>query len=277
MSDILTFPIRSDKLTMSVQVTSNLAHVQTDFQTVDIVDTAAFGRMLFLDGHVQLAEFDEAAYHESLVHPAVLSVPAARRALVIGGGDGAVVRELCRHKTLEQIEMVEIDRGVIDACEAHMPFLNNGTYSDPRVKLHITDAFEFVKTATPGYDIIVMDSTDVYEEEEGELSAQLWTDVFYADLKRILNPKGIVVTQADNLVFCPYSLEEILGTFGSVFEKTGSFFGLVPSFGGYSGFAWASPAGAMVIPTATDLDGLGCTYLNEVTANLGFSKLPFGK
>src|SRR4028118_382960 len=96
----LTFPIRSDKLSMNVFVRDHVAHVKTEFQTIDIYDTDVFGRVLFLDGHVQLAEFDEHAYHESLVHIPMLSMPEPRRALVVGGGDGGVLRELVKHKSL---------------------------------------------------------------------------------------------------------------------------------------------------------------------------------
>ena len=93
----LTFPIRSDKLTMSVAVKEHLAHRETEFQTIDVYDTDAFGKVLFLDGHVQLAELDEHAYHESLVQIPLNSIQFPKRALVVGGGDGGAIRELVKN------------------------------------------------------------------------------------------------------------------------------------------------------------------------------------
>lgn len=225
---------------MTVSVKAVLADAQTDFQRVQVLDSDAFGRMLLLDGHIQLTELDERAYHEALVHVPLLSVTNPKRALVIGGGDGGVVRELCRHESLVTIHMVEIDQGVIDVCQSHMPFVNDGKFADPRVTVHVADAFPFVKTVTEPYDLIVMDSTDTYEEEDGGLSEQLFTAEFYRDCAKALRPGGFLVTQADNLLFCPYSLTEIRSVLGEVFERTGSYFAIVPSFGGFSGYCWAS-------------------------------------
>jgi spermidine synthase len=236
----LTFPIRSDKLSMNVQVKDHVAHVVTEFQTIDVYDTEVFGKVLMLDGHIQLAEFDERSYHESLVHIPLNSLDNTRRALVVGGGDGGVIRELLKDPRLEQIDMVEIDRGVIDVCETHLPGVSAGAFDDPRVQVHIADAFPFVKRVEEPYDLIVMDSTDTYEGEDGALSEQLFTRTFYRDCAKALSKDGILVTQADNLVFCPYSLEAILDTFSLVFPETGSYQAIIPSFGGFSGFAWAS-------------------------------------
>ncbi len=241
----LAVPIRSDKLSLSVQIKAHLSHRQTDFQTIDIYDTEAFGRVLTLDGHIQLTELDEGAYHEYLVQVPLLAMESPQTALVVGGGDGGVLREICKHGSIQHIDMAEIDLGVVEESKEHLPFVSGGAFEDPRVHLHITDAFAFVKQTSRKYDLIVVDSTDVYEEEDGGLSDQLFTSEFYADCLNALAPSGIVVTQADNLVFCPYSLEHIERMFGAVFAKTGSYFAVIPSFGGFSGYCWGS-AGAIV-------------------------------
>ena len=269
----LQFPIRSDKLSMTVAVTEHVAHLVSDFQTIDIYDTAVFGKVLFLDGHVQLAEMDEHAYHESLVQIPLLNLPNAKRALVIGGGDGGVLRELVKDTRLETIHMVEIDQAVIDVCREHLPSLSAGAFDAPNVELFVQDAFPFVKGLNELYDLIVMDSTDVYEEEDGGLSEQLWTPDFYRDLHRLLAPKGFLVTQADNLLYCPYSLEGVLGTFGQVFAKTGHYHGLVPSFGGWSGYAWASHEASMS-PTLPATER-SFRYLDELTYALAFRPMLF--
>ncbi|MBI1331853.1 MAG: polyamine aminopropyltransferase [Armatimonadetes bacterium] len=269
-----TIPIRSDKLQMSFSVVRELCNVQTDFQKVTVLETEVFGKALLLDGHIQLTDFDEAAYHECLVQIPALNLPKFEKALVIGGGDGGVIREICRHASVSQIDMVEIDQGVVDACRQWMPNLSDGAFDDSRVNLQITDAFPFVKQATGPYDLIVVDSTDTYEEEEGEISEMLWTKEFYTDLSRLLAPSGIVVTQADNHVFCPYSCEEVLDLFGGVFAQKGFYFGLVPSFGGFSGFAWGSNDRSLAAELSVPA---GYGYLNDLTYQLAFSELSFSR
>lgn len=274
MPETLVFPIRSTKLQMAVEVEERLAGVTTPFQRIEIVRTAAFGRVLLLDGHVQLAEFDEAAYHEALVHIPLLSMPSPKKALVVGGGDGLVLRELLRHPGIDRIDMVEIDGGVVEASKSHFGDLLQGAFDDPRVNLNLADAFEYVKTAAGPYDLVIMDVTDVYEDEEGELSERLFTDTFYADCRRLLAPAGALVTQADNLVFCPFSLEGIRAEFGRVFDKVGAYQALVPSFGGFSGFCWASQE-ASIGGAWPGSRGMTLEYLNPTTWDLAFTDLGF--
>lgn len=237
---VLKFPIRSDKFGYDVAVREHTFFQKTEFQEIDIYDTYAFGRVLLLDGHIQLAELDEHCYHESLVHPAAVSVENLKRALVVGGGDGGVLRELAKHAQLETIDMVEIDEAVIEASKKHLPHVSAGAFDDPRVHLYLEDAAAFVKRVDNPYDLIVMDVTDVYEEAEESLSEQLFGDEFHRDCCNALSESGILVTQADNPLFCPYSLEGILEMLGRYFGETGSYWSLVPSFGGFSAFAWAS-------------------------------------
>lgn len=269
----LTVPIRGNKLAMLVAIKDRVHRRKTQFQEIDIVDTEVFGRMLLLDGHVQFCTMDEHAYHEALVQIPMLSLKSPMRALVIGGGDGGVLRELCRHKSLEAIDMVEIDSGVIEACVEHLPTLSAGAFEDPRVSMYVKDAFEFVKATKTPYDLIVMDSTDVYEEEDGGLSERLFSQSFYQDCFNALSEDGMVVTQADNLIFCPYSLDAIEEDFKKVFPKVGAYQAIIPSFGGFSGFCWGSK-GAAVSPTLPEND-LQLRYLNQATYALAFEPFSF--
>lgn len=260
---------------MRVETREHVLHRKTEFQTIDVYDTEVFGKILLLDGHVQLTDFDEHAYHEALVHIPMLSIPKPRSALIIGGGDGGVLRELCKHESLESITMVEIDEGVIDASKEFFPLLSAGAFDDPRVRIHIEDAFAFVKAQSAKYDFIVLDVTDVYEEESGELSEQLFTEGFYIDLRNLISENGFVVTQADNLIFCPYSMEAILQSFKCVFPKVGSYQALVPSFGGFSGYCWASNGSE--IQASMPEHSLELVYLNDVTYRLAMSRLRFAQ
>src|SRR3954469_12736883 len=140
---VLDFPIRSDKLRMSVRASELLCRYQSNFQAIDIYQTEVFGKVLMLDGHIQLTEFDERAYHESLVQIPLMSIDQPKTALVVGGGDGGVLRELCKHPSIEHIDMVEIDAEVIEAGRRFMPELSDGAFDDPRVNLLIQVAFPF--------------------------------------------------------------------------------------------------------------------------------------
>lgn len=272
VDSVLSYPIRGQKLSQSVQVQRTIFEEQSPFQHISILETEVFGRMLLLDGHIQLTEFDERAYHEALVQIPLANLKNPRRALVVGGGDGGVLRELCRCATIEDVDFVEIDQRVIDACREHLPSLSAGAFDDPRVHTFVEDAFPFVKNAQTPYDLIVVDSTDTYEGEEGEISEMLFTQAFYKDLARLLNQDGVLVTQADNLVFCPYSLEEIRNLFASVFPVVGSYQALVPSFGGFSGYCYASH-GQVLKPEAQLVGEF--RYLNPATYALAFQPLQF--
>jgi spermidine synthase len=272
----LNIPIRSDRLAQTVFIKNRLYHRRTRFQTIEIFDTEVFGKVLTLDGHIQLTEFDEFAYHEALVQIPLLSLEAPKRALVVGGGDGGVIREICKLKEIEHVDMVEIDEGVIEACVKWLPNVSGGAFQDPRVKVHVGDAFLFVNQVSEPYDLIVVDSTDTYEEEDGALSEQLFTKEFYSDCKKLLTPNGVVVTQSDNLVFCPYSMANVLSLLRSVFPVTGRYHALVPSFGGFSGFCWASTGGKVKNDwSELRADRVQLSYLNEVLLNYGNTPLPF--
>lgn len=262
---------------MTAAVTKRLFKTKTEFQEIEIVETDAFGRALLLDGHIQLTEFDEAAYHESLVQIPLLNLTEPKSALVVGGGDGGVVRELCRCSSLTRIDMVEIDGGVVQASREWLPSVSAGAFDDPRVNLHIADAFPFVKQAEAAYDLIVVDSTDTYEEEDGAISEALFTAEFYRDCRRALKPGGLVVTQADNPVFCPYSLEAIQSAFAEAFRHSGSYIGLVPSFGGVSAYCWGGELTSLAEEwpsTAYAPDGL--KHLDGDSYRFAFSRLRFG-
>lgn len=274
--DPLTIPIRGNKLAMLVAAKERVHRRKTEFQEIDIVDTDVFGRMLLLDGHVQFCTLDEHAYHEALVQIPMLSLDNPKRALVIGGGDGGVLRELCRNESLEAIDMVEIDAGVIEACVEHLPSLSAGAFEDPRVNMFVKDAFEFVRQTQTPYDLIVMDSTDVYEEEDGGLSERLFSQSFYQDCANALSDNGIVVTQADNLIFCPYSLEAIQADFQKVFSVVGAYQAIIPSFGGFSGFCWGSKGARLSVRFPNEkAERMALRYLNENTYQLALTPFSF--
>lgn len=274
---MIDYPIRSNLFRYQVEPGEHLCGHRSQFQQIDIYNTPCFGKMLLLDGHIQLSELDEAAYHEALVHIPALSIPELRRALVIGAGDGGVLRELCKHESLEAIDMIEIDRDVVDLCRKHLPELSDGAFDDPRVNLKIADATEFVRESQDWYDLIVLDVTDSYEEDPS-LSEEIFGEEFYSKLAAMLAIEGMVVTQADNPVFCPYSQQQISELYGKYFPMVQSYWALVPSFGGFSGFVIGSK-GAQLAPTWHGLRPapISTRYLNRATYDLALSPLPFAR
>ena len=276
MLERLVVPIRSDKLQLNIKVRERVCSVQSEFQLIEIFETDVFGKVLLLDGHIQLTELDESAYHEMLIQVPLLSIDSPKKALVVGGGDGGVIREICKHDSIERIDMVEIDSQVVEICNRHLPNVSDGAFDDHRVNIVIADAFEFVKNALDEYDLIVVDCTDVYEEEDGALSELLFTREFYEDCRRVLSDKGIIVSQADNLLFCPYSLKAIEKAFGEVFPIVGSYWAVIPSFGGFSGYCWASKGAQIALDFPQNRTrNIRLKYLSDSTYRLAFSNLPF--
>ena len=153
---------------LSIRVDRQVYSGQSDLQRIDVFDTPAFGRMLVLDGFLMLTEKDEFIYHEMIVHTPMAVHPNVKRVLVIGAGDGGVVRELCRYPEIERIDLVEIDGQVIEVSKKYLPF-TACSLDDPRVHIHIEDGVKFVRRRTDEYDLIVVDSTDPFGPGEGHL------------------------------------------------------------------------------------------------------------
>jgi spermidine synthase len=220
-----------------------LFDAQTAFQRVLIVDTPSFGRRLYMDGAVQSTEADEFVYHESLVHPAMLAHGAPRRVLILGGGEGATLREVLRWRTVEHVTMVDIDGEAVEACKTHLPAHHAGAFDDPRARVLIDDAFAFVKTDKTRWDVIISDITDPAESGPGR---QCFSRAFFSALRRRLTLSGVCVAQAGP---CAPAMFEtyagVLRTIGGVFAHAAPYQASVPSFVQAWGFAIASDAPLM--------------------------------
>ncbi len=181
-----------------------IASVRSDYQQIDIFDTPHFGRVLSLDGRLQVAEADERIYHEFLIHPACLVMPRLQSALLLGAGDGCAARELLKYRTVDRIDLIEIDALVVDLCREHFTHVNEGALEDPRVTVDIADAWDFLHNAPPtSYDLIVADLTEPYDPagSGGDLSHKLFSEEFFGLLGRRLQPGGILSIQTGGLTF----------------------------------------------------------------------------
>ena len=173
----------------SIRVNKQLYSKQSDYQRIDIFETPEFGRVLTLDGNVMLTERDEFIYDEMIVHVPMAVHKEARDILVIGAGDGGVVRELTRYDRVERIDLVEMDPQVVEACRAYLPG-NACRMDDRRVHIYFENALKFIRRCEEEYDLIIVDSSDPFGPSEG-----LFTREFYGSCFNALRADGIMVNQ----------------------------------------------------------------------------------
>lgn len=177
---------------LSIRVDKQVYSATSDFQRIDIFDTPAFGRILVLDGYLMLTEKDEFIYHEMITHVPMAVHPHVKNVLVIGAGDGGVIRELTRYPEIERIDLVEIDEEVIEASKEYLPF-TSCKMGDPRVNIYIQDGLKFIRRKKDEYDLIIVDSTDPFGPGEGLFSRE-----FYGNCFKALHDDGIMVNQHES-------------------------------------------------------------------------------
>lgn len=223
-------------IAQTFEVRAEILRTRTAYQSLLIVDTARFGRMLVLDDIVQTTEADEAAYHEMMVHPALFAHERPRRVLVIGGGDGGIIRQVLTHKSVERCVMVEIDGEVVRACREHLPAIGRGAFDDPRLQLIIGDGARFVAETDERFDAIITDSGDPIGPAE-----VLFDSPFYAACRRCLEVGGILVTQNGVPFLQPEETTSTWRKLGRVFPHRGFHLSPVPTYyGGHMAFAWGA-------------------------------------
>ena len=177
---------------LSIRVNKQLYSAQSEFQRIDIFESEEFGRFLTLDGYMMMTEKDEFIYHEMIVHPAMAVHPNVKNVLVIGAGDGGVVRELTRYQTIETIDVVEIDAMVVEACIKYLPQTAH-SFADSRVNVYYQDGLKYIRKYEQAYDLIIVDSTDPFGPGEG-----LFTKEFYGNCYKALKEDGIMVNQHES-------------------------------------------------------------------------------
>ncbi len=173
----------------SIRVDRHLYSEKSDFQQIDIFDTPEFGRVLALNGNVMLTERDEFIYDEMITHVPMSVHPHIKDVLVIGAGDGGVLKELTRYESIERIDLVEMDPQVVNACRIFLPE-NASRLDDPRVHIFFDNALRFIRRCTDQYDLIIVDSNDPFGPSEGYFSRE-----FYGICYNALHEDGIMVNQ----------------------------------------------------------------------------------
>jgi spermidine synthase len=182
----------TDNVRFSIKIDKQLASMNSEFQRIDILDSIEFGKILVLDGYIMLTEKDEFIYHEMITHVPMAVNSNIKNILVIGAGDGGTIRELIRYKSVEHVDMVEIDKMVVDVCKEFIP-QTSFKLDDERVSLYYEDGLKFVRNKESEYDLIIVDSTDPFGPGE-----DLFTKEFYGNCYKALKDDGILVNQHES-------------------------------------------------------------------------------
>jgi len=210
------------------------------FQDIMVFRNPYYGKMLILDEVVQITERDEFFYHEMLTHIAMHAHPNPKKVIVIGGGDGGVVREVLKHKTIEKVYFVEIDEEVINISRRFFPSVSSGV-DDPRVEIKIMDGADFVaKRKTADIDAVIIDSTDIIG-----FARSLFTPEFFASVKNCLTDQGMFVTHTESLHFHKDMVIEIQEALKNVFPMVDLYTAAIATYpGNWWAFAVASKGGS---------------------------------
>jgi spermidine synthase len=214
-----------------------VASTRSAYQEILIADLEDFGRALFLDGCPQSSALDEGIYHEAMVHPALVACPAPKRVFVAGGGEGATVREVLRHPTVQQVIMVDIDPLMISLARQHLSTWHQGAFDDPRVQVIHEDARQYLASTPQTFDCIL---SDVAEPLADSPAAILFTQEFFALARSRLAPGGVFALQAEAADICDYVNHiSIVKTLNTVFPTVLPYQVSIPFFSSAWGFAVA--------------------------------------
>lgn len=208
---------------------------QSRFQKIEMFETVSLGKMLVLDGVIQLTEFDTFAYHEMITHVPMNAHPTPKKVLVVGGGDGGVIKEVCKYTSVEEIVMCEIDEDVVNISKKYFPQFASA-FKDERVELIIDDAAKYIAAKENYFDVIIVDSSDPVGP-----ASTLFNTQFYKNMKKALTKEGIAVTQSESMYFHLDFIEELYKQNKEIYEYVSYYYTLVPTYpSGTIGFSYCS-------------------------------------
>lgn len=245
---------------------SKILHSEkTPYQELAVVDTLEWGKALILDGALQVSEKDEFIYHEMIVHVPMFSHPAPHDVLIIGGGDGGTLRELCKHQELQKVDMVEIDERVVAASKKYLPSISSA-FNDARLNLYFQDGIEFVKNAGK-YDLVIIDSSDPVGPAQ-----QLFTQEFYSNIYNCLNDDGMMVVQSESPIFYQEVFSSVYRNINAVFPRTQVYLAYIPT---YVSGPWSFTIGSKVYDPRKLKDdskaGFDLKYYNDKVHGAAFA------
>ena len=223
-------------LKQEITVSKIIANKKSKYQKIQIFDTPIYGRVLVLDGIIQITEKDEAAYSEMLVHPAMQVLKNPKKVLIIGGGDGAVAEEVLKYNFIKNIDLVDIDEEVVQCCTKYFKKINKNSLKNKKVNLFFQDAYDFIVRTKTKYDLIIADRPDPVGA-----GRSLFKEKFYKNVNNILSMDGIAVFQSGVPFLQKSETKEVLKYVKKIFKKNGILLTVVPSYvGGFMALVWSS-------------------------------------
>ena len=223
-------------LKQEIEVSKTIVNKNSKYQKIQIFDTQIYGRVLVLDGIIQITEKDEAAYSEMLVHPAMQVLKNPKKVLIIGGGDGAVAEEVLKYNFIKNIDLVDIDEEVVKYCTKYFKKINKNSLKNKKVNLYFQDAYDFIASTKNKYDLIIADRPDPVGS-----GRSLFKEKFYKNVNNILSLNGVAVFQSGVPFFQKSETKEVLKYVKKIFRKNGILLTVVPSYiGGFMALVWSS-------------------------------------
>jgi len=246
-------------------ITRTIVSLRTPFQLMEILETASYGKCLVLDGRIQSSVTDDFIYHESLVHPGLILHPRPETALVIGGGEGATLREVLRYASIRKAVMVDIDRAVVEACRELLPEMHRNAFDDPRTELRHEDARGYLEGTRERFDVAVIDLTEPLAAGPACL---LFTREFYGLVADRLTASGVVVLQAGMTKIGELGFYVAMArTLAEVFPVVAPYQSFIPCFGTPWGFIVAAKTGD---PRTLLREAVDQRIRDRVVGELGF-------
>lgn len=227
----------------------NVQRQNTPFQTLEMLDTPSFGRVMRLDDHFMTSEGEEFFYHECMAHPAAMAHPDPQQVLVIGGGDGGLAEELLKHNTVQRLVLAELDEAVIEVSKAQLQRVHNGVWDDPRLQLQIGDGMAYVDSTTDRFDLILLDLTDPHTP-----AGSLYSPEALERMRRVLNPGGALVLHLGSPVFHAEQVRALSQTLKATFAQVACYGTYVPLYGAYWGMAVCSDSLQPTAVSAAQID-----------------------
>jgi len=250
---------------MSIEVDTILFQGRSDYQDVVVFKSKTYGNVLALDGVIQCTERDEFSYQEMLTHLSMSAHPDPKRVLVIGGGDGGVLREVAKHKSVEQIVICEIDKMVIDVSKQYLPHMAAG-YNDPRVKVNIGDGCKFLEESKNEYDIIIVDSSDPVGPAE-----VLFEKPFYVNMRNALREGGLISTQGECMWLHLDLIKRLLDQSRDLYKHAEYAFTTIPTYPcGQIGFVVCSLRDESPSEAVRELTGAHLKYYSKEVHKASF-------
>lgn len=211
---------------LSLKITKMLHEETTPFQHIQIAETEQYGRLLILDGVFQTSVRDEWTYHEMIAHVPIMMHPHPERVLIIGGGDGGVAREVCRHDCVKQVDLCDIDGRVIDLSKEYFPTIAAALLNPPeKLHVHVGDGIAFAGSVKNFYDLIIIDCSDPIGPGEG-----LFTREFYKSAREALREDGLIVQQSESPIVQQQTVHDVFRAMGDVFPIVRMYYSHVPIY-----------------------------------------------